>query len=102
MRTAVLVVLALAAVSRAQAQGAPADPPYPLTVKPGEAVAICPTRTIVCPAAAALCDDPSVAVPEMDPERGLVFRGVKPGSTLCSAGGLGGQGMRRVYRVTVR
>lgn len=76
------------------------DQPYPLTVRVGEAVSICKTGTILCPAGAALCDDPKVAAPGDGPA-GLTFRGLGVGSTLCSAGSSGGYGARRVYKITV-
>lgn len=103
MRFAVscLAVLALAGAARAQDDGGASDAPHPLTLRVGESIAICATGTIVCPAGAAVCDDLSVALPVGDPERGLVLKGLKPGSTLCSAAGSSGQGTRRTYRVTV-
>ena len=91
---------AAAALALAGALRARADEPYPLTVKVGEAVDVCRTGTITCPAGAAICDDLAVAAPEID-KGGLVFKGVAPGTTLCSAGSGAGQGYRRVYRVTV-
>ena len=91
----IVVVLALA-----PARGG-AEEPFPLSVKVGERVLVCGTGAILCPAAAGRCDDPAVAVPEETPADGLAFRGVKPGSTLCSAGAGSGQGLRRVFRVTV-
>ena len=97
-----LVALAAAAATRADGPAAPRDEPYPLQVAVGGTVAICPTQTIICPAGAPICDDTSVAVPENDPKVGMVFKGLKPGSTLCSAGSTSGAGARRVYRVTVR
>ncbi len=80
---------------------AAADAPYPLTVRVGETVAICKTGTIQCPASNAICDDTSVVAVEAGPD-GLVFKGLKPGTTLCGASGASGQGVRRVYRVTVK
>ncbi len=74
--------------------------PVPLTVQVGKAVAICATGTIQCPAGNPICDDTSVATAE-NSDAGLVFRGVAPGTTLCSAASGGGIGLRRVYRVTV-
>lgn len=74
--------------------------PVPLTVKVGKTVAICQTGTIQCPAADPICDDTSIATAESG-EAGLVFRGVSPGSTLCSAASGAGAGHRQVYRVTV-
>jgi len=76
------------------------DQPYPLQVKVGEIASLCATGTILCPAAAALCDDASVARPALGPD-GLGFEGVGPGTTICSAGAAMGQGARRVYKVTV-
>lgn len=78
-----------------------ADEPYPLTVPVGGEVNICKTGTIVCPAGAAMCAEPKIAVPERGAE-GMVFRGVSAGATLCSAGATDGRGARRVYRVTVK
>ncbi len=78
------------------------DQPYPLEVEVGKSVAICPTETIICPVSATLCDDTSVAVPVLDTKLGMTFKGLKPGSTLCSAAGLAGTYIRRVYRVTVK
>lgn len=95
-----LAMFALLGVARAQGDSA-TDRPFPLTVTVGESVAVCATGTLVCPAGAAACDDPSVARPESDAERGLAFKGLKPGTTLCGASGASGQGARRVFRVTV-
>jgi hypothetical protein len=95
---AVLVVAPLAAVA---ADPEPADAPAPLEVRVGRVVGICKTGTILCPAGAATCDDTSIATPDADSD-GLGFKGVKPGATLCSAAGAAGQGIRRVYRVTVK
>ena len=75
--------------------------PVPLTVKVGESVALCATGTIQCPAANPICDDTSVATAEVTAE-GLVLRGVKKGTTLCSAAGASGFGQRQVYRVVVK
>jgi hypothetical protein len=94
MRT-LLVALALAGSAAAQDAG-----PYPLQVKAGDSVAVCTTGTIMCPASDPICDDTSVATAASTPD-GLAFKGVKPGTTLCSAASAGGLGLRRVYRVTV-
>jgi len=99
-----MLVAALGAAPLAHVAGEPpraADEPYPLAVSVGQVVTICDTGTIVCPAGAALCDDPNVAAPVLTDE-GLAFLGVGPGTTVCSAGGTAGQGGRAVYRVTVR
>ena len=94
MRT-LLVAVALAGSAAAQDAG-----PYPLKVKAGESVAVCATGTIICPASDPICDDTSVVTTVSTPD-GLAFKGVKPGTTLCSAASAAGRGLRRVYRVTV-
>jgi hypothetical protein len=97
------IVLALVALAplAAFAQSSPAaDEPYRLAVKVGKKVGICRTGTIVCPAGNPMCDDVTVAIPEVT-SRGIAFKGLKRGSTLCSAAASGGVGPRRVYRVVV-
>ena len=79
---------------------AAADAPFPLTVRVGEAVAICGTGTIECPAGAPICDDTSIVTAE-NSDAGLVFKGMKPGTTQCSAASAAGVGMRRVYKIEV-
>jgi len=61
----------------------------------------CGTGEITCPVAAAMCDDTKVAVVVETPD-GPAWKGVGPGVTLCGANAVSGQGMRRVFRVTVR
>jgi hypothetical protein len=90
----VLYVL-LAAAGHARAQ----EGPYPVELRVGEAFETCTSGQIVCPARAPICDDPKVAVPA-DVNGGLAFRGVGPGTTLCSAASA--VGPRRVFRITVR
>jgi hypothetical protein len=77
------------------------DEPYPLRIEVGGAVAICYLGAIMCPAGAPICDDPSVATASFDEKNGVVFEGVKPGVTLCSAASAYGFGGRRLFRVTV-
>jgi hypothetical protein len=79
---------------------AAADAPFPLSVGVGKSVDLCSTGTIQCPAVAPICDDTSVVGAEVT-QAGLVFKGLKPGSTLCSAASASGAGPRRVYRVEV-
>ena len=97
--------LALAAVLAAPAvhladDPAPADAPHPLQLKVGDALSLCATGTVTCPAKAVRCDDPKVVVPTEGPD-GAALRGVSPGTTVCSAAGGTVLGTRRVYRVTV-
>ncbi len=98
----ILLLLAIVAPAAARGQdaGGSADDAYPLVVRVGQLAAICTTDTILCPAAAPICDDPSVAT-GVDSEQGLAFKGMRPGTTLCSAQSSAGLGPRRVYRITV-
>ncbi len=72
----------------------------PLPLQVGKSVALCSTGTIQCPAGNAICDDTSIVAVESS-DAGLVLRGLKPGTTLCSAASGGGAGQRTVWRVTV-
>ena len=87
------VLLAAAGPGRAQ------DGPFPVELRVGETFEACTSGQIVCPARAPICDDPNVVVP-VDANGGLGFRGVGPGTTLCSAASA--VGPRRVFRITVR
>ena len=82
------------------AQVSPAvDKPYPITVNVGQAVSICTTGTIICPARSPICDDTPIATVR-DGNNGLEIMGVKPGTTLCSV--MSAVGVRFIYAVTVR
>ncbi len=93
-----LVIGTLAISGHARAQ----DEPYPIDLKVGETFDVCASGLIRCPTIGAMCDAPNVAIPVNVPEGsgGLGFRGVGPGTTLCSAASV--SGFRRVFRVTVR
>jgi len=97
--TALVALISLAAPAQQQAQ--PADKPYAIQLRVGESVDICKTGTIACPANNPICDDTSIVGAEIRGAQGLVFKGLKPGTTLCSAAAGSGFGLRRVYRVTV-
>jgi len=84
--------------SMAQNAGSPGDAPYPVQLAVGEVFDACNSGQIVCPAKGPICDDPKVATP-VDLPGGLGFKGVAPGTTLCSAGSA--VGPRRVFRFTV-
>ena len=64
----------------------------------GEDFDLCKSGAIVCPAKRPICDDLRVVMP-VDLPSGLGFRGIAPGSTLCSAASH--IGLRLVFRVTV-
>ena len=87
------VLLVTAHHARAQ------DEPFPVGLRVGEMFDACSSGEIVCPARAPICDDPKVAIPA-DVNGKLGFRGVGPGTTLCSAASA--VGPRRVFRITVR
>lgn len=75
------------------------DGPFPVRIQAGETFNVCTSGQIVCPARVPICDDPKVAVPA-DVKGELGFRGVGPGTTLCSAASA--VGPRRVFRIIVR
>ena len=75
------------------------DEPFPVELSVGETFEVCASGQILCPAIAPICDDPKIAIP-VDASKGLGFRGVGPGSTLCSAASAAGP--RRVFRIIVR
>ena len=74
------------------------DEPFPIELRAGETFDVCASGEINCPVRAPICDDLAVAIP-VDLPGGLGFRGVGPGTTLCSAASSGG--FRRVFRITV-
>ena len=77
------------------------DEPYPVELRIGEIFYVCKSGVIYCPAAAAICDDLKI-VEVVDTPDGMGFKGIAPGSTLCSARGGGLSLPRRVFRITVR
>jgi hypothetical protein len=80
-------------------ESATVDKPYTITVGVGQAVSICTTGTIVCPARSPICDDTSIATVR-DGENGLEIVGVKSGTTLCAV--TSATAFRTIYSVTVR
>lgn len=76
------------------------DEPYPVKLQVGEIFKVCISGEIVCPARAPICDDLKV-VDVVDTPDGLGFRGISPGTTLCSVMGSAST-IRRVFRITVR
>jgi hypothetical protein len=100
LRTVTLLALLTAPAARAAGESPPADAPHPLQLEVGETLSLCGTGTVSCPPRAPRCDDLSVVAPE-ERSDGAAFRGLKPGTTLCSAAGGTVLGTRRVYRVTV-
>jgi len=93
---AMVIVGILVIFGHARAQ----DEPYPVDLKVGETFDVCASGLIRCPSIGNICDDPKVAIPVDVPGSGVGFRGVGPGTTLCSAGSV--SGFRRIFRITVR
>lgn len=97
-----LLSLALAAAAQgtswAQDSGKPGDGYYPVSLAVEEVFDVCRSGAVVCPARSPICDDPKVATP-VDLPDGLGFKGVSPGTTLCSVGSA--VGPRRIFRITV-
>jgi len=91
-----IVIGTLVIFGHARAQ----DEPYPVDLKVGETFDVCASGLIRCPPIGNICDDPKVAIAVDVPGSGLGFRGVGPGTTLCSAGSV--SGFRRIFRITVR
>ena len=96
-----LVALLLAITGTPVASQGPSavDRPYPITLGVGQAVSVCLTGTISCPARSPICDDISVATVR-DGKDGLEIVGVKPGKTLFSV--VSAAAVRFLYSVTVR
>lgn len=93
----IVLVVASAFVTFHQAH--PQDEPYPVELLVGETFLVCMSGQIVCPAITPICDGTKIAVPVDTPD-GLGFKGMAPGTTLCSAASAAGP--RRVFRITVR
>jgi hypothetical protein len=92
------VFLACPAAS-AQDAGSKDSGYYPVALGVGESFDVCASGAVVCPASIPICDDTKV-VTAVDLPGGLGFKGVAPGTTLCSAASA--TGPRRVFRITVR
>ena len=89
----VLIVL----VSHVKVAGSQSNEPYPVTLQAGEIFHVCKSGEVICPVRAPICDDLKV-VDVVDTPDGLGFKGITPGTTLCSV--MSG-GARRIFRITV-
>jgi hypothetical protein len=99
-----LARLALAAALLAALPAAAQRPPDPdkpreISLAVNQSVSVCQTGTVMCPATAPICDDPSVASMR-DRGQGLEIVGHKKGKTLCSV--MSTNQLRQVFSVTVR
>lgn len=71
---------------------------HEVELQAGEVFKVCKSGIVVCPAIVSICDDANIVTIVNTPD-GLGFKGVAPGSTLCSVGTT--VGPRRLFRVTV-
>ena len=72
--------------------------PNEVGLQVGEIFKVCKSGIVVCPVILSLCDDANIVTSVNTPD-GLGFKGVAPGTTLCSVGTT--VGPRRLFRVTV-
>ncbi|MEW6145468.1 MAG: hypothetical protein AB1598_10665 [Thermodesulfobacteriota bacterium] len=72
--------------------------PYEVELRVGEIFKVCKSGVVVCPVILSLCDDANIVTSVNSPD-GLGFKGVAPGTTLCSVGTA--VGPRRLFRMTV-
>lgn len=87
-------------VSDARSENPPeAGQTYEVELQVGEIFKVCKSGLVVCPAIVSICDDASIVTIVSTPD-GLGFKGVAPGTTLCSVGTA--VGPRRLFRVIVR
>ena len=92
----VLIIL----VSDARSENPPqAGQTYEVQLKVGEIFKVCKSGLVVCPAIVSICDDANIVTIVSTPD-GLGFKGVTPGTTLCSVGTA--VGPRRLFRVIVQ
>jgi hypothetical protein len=71
--------------------------PYLATLRTGEIFRVCKSGAVTCPVGSPQCDDLKVA-DVVDTPDGLGFKGISPGTTLCSV--VSG-GSHHVFRIMV-
>ena len=102
MKTTITVVVGLLVliifVSDVKAEGSKLDQPYPVELRVGEIFKVCNSGMVVCPVLMPICDDTNIIMLVNTPD-GLGFKGVAPGTTICSVGTT--VGPRRHFRITV-
>ena len=85
-------------LSDAKAQDSKLDGAYPVELQTGEIFRVCKSGKVVCPVFMPICDDTKIIM-LVDTPDGLGFKGIAPGTTLCSVGS--SVGPRRLFRITV-
>lgn len=102
MKITITVVVGLLAfiifVSDAKAEDSKLDEPYPVELQTGEIFKVCKSGMVVCPVFMPICDNTKIIM-LVDTPDGLGFKGIAPGTTLCSVGS--SVGPRRLFRITV-
>jgi hypothetical protein len=102
MKATITVVVGLLVfitfVSGAKAEDRKLDDPYPVELQIGEIFKVCKSGMVVCPVFMPICDDTKIIM-LVDTPDGLGFKGIAPGTTLCSVGS--SVGPRRLFRITV-
>ena len=102
MKATFTVVVGLLAfiifVSDAKAGDSNLDGPYQVELQVGEIFKVCKSGMVVCPVFMPICDDTKIIM-LVDTPDGLGFKGIAPGTTLCSVGS--SVGPRRLFRITV-
>ncbi len=84
--------------SDANAADSNPDGSYPIELKVGGVFNVCKSGMVVCPVFTPICDDAKI-IALVDTPDGLGFKGIAPGTTLCSVGS--SVGPRRLFRITV-
>ena len=98
MVTGILVLIMFVSEVKA-GDPAEAGQTHEVQLSVGEIYNVCNSGIVVCPAIVSICDDATIATIVSTPD-GLGFKGVAPGTTLCSVGTA--VGPRRLFRVTVQ
>jgi len=102
MKATITVVVGLLVfitfISGAKAEDWKLDNPYPVELQVGEIFKVCKSGMVVCPVFMPICDDTKIIM-LVDTPDGLGFKGIAPGTTLCSVGT--SVGPRRLFRITV-
>ena len=85
-------------LSDAKAQHSKLDGAYTVELQTGQIFKVCKFSNVVCPVFAPICDDTRIIM-VVDTPDGLGFKGIAPGTTLCSV--RPSAGPRRLFRITV-
>ncbi|HYA89009.1 MAG TPA: hypothetical protein VEI57_18375 [Nitrospirota bacterium] len=105
MRATIVAMAGLLALTiyaghaRSEALQSPSTEPYPAVLQVDEIFQVCKSGEVICPVTVPICDDLKV-VNVVDTPEGLGFKGISPGTTLCSVMSM--NGIRRVFRITVQ